>query len=540
MPFGPYDSFTDCVGKNGDKSSPEAFCAWLEHQITGKWPSEMQKQIPEEAWPIYRDAYSEHITKSTKKVVEAEKEAHNHALKVLEDQGWTFSRIGWVKQYAAPKLRTVANVRIFAIGEWTDSSGNTKNWNEAEIDELVKAFNAGIPGIVPLKAGHTPDTFNQKIAEKLGVPVELVTGDHGKGQISIGRMATLERRGNLVMASFERVPDPIAGLIESGFFSTVSVEIEDNLGDFKSAITAVALLGAEEPAVDEATLDRALVFGGKRENAYVLTFGKDTEDLEQEFEEVQSKLSETIKGMRGAPVFRAMLSNLRTLFDQITRKREHQNNPPDNKDKEAQMLKLSLKEVVKKFQNPPTGPENDMMGALVAIATALGLGDGSTVDDILKAIEALKGVAPQQAELSTKFQKASDDLTKANDRIAILEHKNRVSGYLEQTRLFTAIPDKTASVIAVELAEIEESRGVEKAKEMLTTYTSLNKMGEAATKVLGTSRSGNKTVDFEGKIVEYQKANPAVTRGEAVKAVMKTHPELRLEYEAENKKKDEQ
>jgi hypothetical protein len=35
MPFGPYSSFDDCVGKNGDKSNPEAYCASLERQIRG-------------------------------------------------------------------------------------------------------------------------------------------------------------------------------------------------------------------------------------------------------------------------------------------------------------------------------------------------------------------------------------------------------------------------------------------------------------------------------------------------------------------------
>lgn len=39
-PFGKYKSFEDCVSQNQDKSNPEAFCAWLEQRITGKWPSE--------------------------------------------------------------------------------------------------------------------------------------------------------------------------------------------------------------------------------------------------------------------------------------------------------------------------------------------------------------------------------------------------------------------------------------------------------------------------------------------------------------------
>jgi predicted RNA-binding Zn-ribbon protein involved in translation (DUF1610 family) len=39
-PFGPYLDFADCVSKNKDKKTPEAYCAFVHHKITGKWPSE--------------------------------------------------------------------------------------------------------------------------------------------------------------------------------------------------------------------------------------------------------------------------------------------------------------------------------------------------------------------------------------------------------------------------------------------------------------------------------------------------------------------
>ena len=39
-PFAGFRDFQDCVNKNKDKKSPEAFCAYLHHKATGKWPSE--------------------------------------------------------------------------------------------------------------------------------------------------------------------------------------------------------------------------------------------------------------------------------------------------------------------------------------------------------------------------------------------------------------------------------------------------------------------------------------------------------------------
>ena len=46
MPFLQYKDFQDCVNKNQDKRSPEAFCAYLHHKATGKWPSEKNVGLP--------------------------------------------------------------------------------------------------------------------------------------------------------------------------------------------------------------------------------------------------------------------------------------------------------------------------------------------------------------------------------------------------------------------------------------------------------------------------------------------------------------
>ena len=491
-----------------------------------------ESSMPAEAWAVYREAYAQSMSASVKPIKEAAKDAAAGAQKALEAAGWRFARIGWVKEYAAPKMRNVMGVRIFEIGTWTDSSGNIREWAEADLDVLVKAFASGIPSIVPLKAGHTPDTFNSQIAEKLGVPVDLVIGDHGKGQITIGRMATLERRGNILFASFERVPDSIAGLIEQGLYRTVSVEIEDNIDQFAQAITAVALLGAEEPAVAGATLDRALVFGGKRDHAQVLTFAQ-PDSLEGEFSTLYDKMAETIKGMRGAPVFRALMQNLRGLFDQITKKHKHES--PQTTAKEDKMPKpiKDLRRMQEEIppEAPPEAiepePVDEVMAALIAIAQALGLSDDSSVEDILGAIEQLKaGAAPVEAQ----FQKTKSELQKANERIGKLEHSERVHGYLEQTRLFTAVPNRKAEDMAVELAELEEIAGKPRAEALLRTYQDLQSAGAAASKVLGTSVPGARTADYEAKVTEYMKDKPDCTRAQAHKAVMTAHPDLREQY----------
>jgi len=53
MPFGPYTNFSDCVSKNQDKSSPEAYCAVVHKKITGDYPSEKRLNKQEEVMANY-------------------------------------------------------------------------------------------------------------------------------------------------------------------------------------------------------------------------------------------------------------------------------------------------------------------------------------------------------------------------------------------------------------------------------------------------------------------------------------------------------
>ena len=122
MPFGPYANFDECVVKNSDKSSPEAFCAWLHHKILGTWPSGMAADKYPEAW---LNAYDAALV-AEKSEAEAFKEANAAA----EGEGYQLTRFGWVKQFQAPNMKKITGVKIFAAGEWTDSAGVTRAWTK--------------------------------------------------------------------------------------------------------------------------------------------------------------------------------------------------------------------------------------------------------------------------------------------------------------------------------------------------------------------------------------------------------------------------
>ncbi len=487
MPFGPYGSFEDCVSKNGDKSSPEGFCAWLEHKITGAWPGEMSREsYPEEFWTAYDGALS---------TGKSEKEAFAAGETAATQAGYEKARFGWVKQFQAPKMKNVTGVKVFAAGTWTDSAGVERTWSPEDLDKICEAFTAGVPAVVPLKCGHTTDAFNRKIAEALDVPPEVITGEQGQGQVSLGRMTSLEHKGNLLVAAFDKVPEAIANLIEGGQFSTVSVEIEDAVGDFGPVITGVALLGAEEPAVSAATLERALVFA-KRPGANVWSF----------------KVGDQIP-----------TSQLRKLKEQVNalfEKAFGNHGKPD-----GQLPGKPPAEGSGNTEGEPNEKEkggNHQMDELKKIAAALGLGEAATIEDILAAIKALaEGAAAMPGEMAA-------ELKKATDRIAALEAANKgqtsLAAWKEKTANFTNIPG-TALEHATKLADIEAKAGKDAADASFAALESANKLAGEALKVVGTSRTSGPT-DFDTEVAKYQKDNPTVSRGDAIKFVAKARPEL--------------
>ena len=639
MPFGPYADFDECVLKNSDKSTPEAFCAWLHHKILGTWPSGMTAdKYPEPFLTAYDAALV---------AQKAEAEAFKEGTAAAEEAGYELTRFGWIKQFQAPNMKKITGVKIFATGEWTDSAGVTRNWTNEDLDKMVDAFTAGVPAVVPLKCGHTSDGFNRRIAEALEVPVELITGEQGQGQISLGKMISQERKGSLLIAGFDKIPEPIANLIEGGQYSTVSVEIEDAVGDYGPVVTGVALLGVEEPAVDDATLERALVFGGKREGARVLTFtvGDDLpiSQLRAEFEEIRGKLAEIIKGKRGAPLFRAMFGNLNTLFEQLVGKmnqskggkmktdfhtvherlrylaqdlglpegasledviaelqrlqaeegeipeevraladQEYQgdvgpliawagrvgfdqcvvsltgkpgitdptkvcgwlkgqahsksneggNNlmklPKSLEGKKPEEIRaMSLPDLLKLFDEGEAPKVEDLKavfqeGDVAAIAAALGLAEGATVEDIVAAIQAL--VEKAKAGPENEGGEMKTELSKAGTRIAVLEAEKAVRDWEDQTREFNAIPG-TARENAVKLADIESKAGKEAAKTQYEALKEANRLSEEALKIAGTSRTAGPT-DFDNEVVKYMKDHADVSKVDAIKAVSKERPDL--------------
>ncbi len=227
----------------------------------------------------------------------------------------------------APETKTVAEVEIFAVGEWTDSQGHTRPFTQADIDTIIANFDSTADPI-PLKVGHTSDDFNTKVADEMGVPRTALTGEDGAGAARLGVISALTRDEDKLIATFENVPEPLTDMIESGMFNAVSVEL-DVPEDDVLILSGVAILGAELPAVPTlASLDQSTVYSHMKASKtpwVTLTFQEDGEAeqidpqiLAEDFKAVDNGMEELIRGKKGARTLRAFWAEVRAKMSKLT------------------------------------------------------------------------------------------------------------------------------------------------------------------------------------------------------------------------------
>ena len=131
-----------------------------------------------------------------------------------------------MKEDAAEYSNTIKDVEIFAIG-----THNGDKYAEADLDKMVAAFGE-LDYRPAIKIGHTKD--------KPGAP-------------AYGWVENLRRAGGKLVADFTDMHDSVVDAVRKKLYDSVSAEIYFNLKrggkTFDRALKAVALLGAEVPAV---------------------------------------------------------------------------------------------------------------------------------------------------------------------------------------------------------------------------------------------------------------------------------------------------
>ncbi|MEE8606701.1 MAG: hypothetical protein V3S55_03775 [Nitrospiraceae bacterium] len=140
--------------------------------------------------------------------------------------------------------KDINRVEIMRTGTFTPggaAAGRKITITGVELDEMVESFEQLVPvgGFTPvLKLGHAE--AQKFIGQTSGAP-------------NLGIVAKIFREGEKVLANFSNVPDAVINLIKQKRFTNVSVEIVPKMDfdgkTFSQVLTAVALLGAELPAV---------------------------------------------------------------------------------------------------------------------------------------------------------------------------------------------------------------------------------------------------------------------------------------------------
>jgi len=131
----------------------------------------------------------------------------------------------------AAKKHQAYNLDLRGVEVFATGVHNGDKYDEQDLDDMVEAFKR-LDFQPPLKSGHSKD--------EPGMP-------------SLGYVANLRRQGQKLVADFTHMPQIVYDYIKDRRFNRVSAEVYWNLkrgkDSFRRALKAVALLGADIPAV---------------------------------------------------------------------------------------------------------------------------------------------------------------------------------------------------------------------------------------------------------------------------------------------------
>jgi hypothetical protein len=459
----------------------------------------------------------------------------------------------FMMKFKAMPTTTISDREIFAVGTWTDSDGASRQWTSEELDTMIQRFGAE-PETIPLKAGHSTDAYNAQLAEAMSLPVSLLTGEDGNGAVRFGAITNLHRNGDTLLADFTNVPQSIADLIETQMYAQVSCEIE--LDDDGPRLSAVALLGAEQPAVKGLASISFARFSSNGGPWVDIRRDTDWSELEQRLSEAltENKIGRFAELLRfigaqqgddnsdGRPNkgwWDRCMAALQ-LFPAISDPVQFAGRIWFNGDPFAQATFETPESSIRavrdigewlKLQgddamvtpNPGQVAEHMLMPEdLPAVYEALGLPDTATLDDVLAAIAAMKGggedeMPPMEGMMSEEqvAQFAQHPVVvKLREQVDLLAQENATMKR-EQTKVsfkamaerWTAIPG-TPDELAEQLVELHYTAGEKAAQLVIDGY---NKMHDTAVanhllEPIGTARGGTPDLgedEFAVKVQEY-------------------------------------
>ncbi len=413
--------------------------------------------------------------------------------------------------------RLILGVEVFRAGEQTDSTGRTRTWSVGELDAMAQAFDAGVPGDVPVKLGHSSEGFNARVASALSLPAEALTGEEpgGDGAARLGEVVKLARKDDKLLADLA-VVEQLVSLIRQGFFTDVSSEILTDYQGYAAVLSGVALLGAERPAVkDLAGLETVSMEERERERlVYSFSLGS-VESARQAHDAQEAKVEDFAQ---------QVIQKLGARFQVET---------PDEALALIEKIVEALGQLVKIIAiEDPDSPEagGGEQGSIAPEEMAAKLAERL---DAEKRSSFREGRRSGSQDAEARYR---EELSQRDERIAALEREGRISRYRELVRplLIEGTPDE----LAERLTDVEARAGEDLAGELLAAWRRESDAVLRFTTSIGTSRPGAPSAggaEFEEEVARFRESHPDATQAKAYGEVMRSHPHLYREY-AESRK----
>ena len=231
-PFGEYNDFVDCVKQNQDKKNPQAFCAWLEHKITGKWPTEKELESNDSIKKIKGDNMTE------KEIKKQEEET---------TEGPSLESIAQALQALADRLDALeASV---GTSKEDDEEKPTEEEKKPEVEKEGEGEVAVAPKSVTsdteLQEGKAGDTETDAPSVKLIEKINDLTKDISEIKKSLNTSSTprLPVNKNKPMSEVKKELIPDALSIATGKTKITNAELAYMENDFRKAAMAEVIGG---------------------------------------------------------------------------------------------------------------------------------------------------------------------------------------------------------------------------------------------------------------------------------------------------------
>ena len=410
------------------------------------------------------------------------------------------------------ETKTLENIEIMSVGTWHNGRNRPVTINTAHLDLAIARFNARPTGeTVAIKLGHSSPAWNSRVADALGVPLEVLIGEGRdtsptgltEGMARLGTITALERRGDSVYARAEAVPAPIADMIETGLYTGVSPEVIfgfDGDSIVEMVLTGLAFLGEQDPAISELRpLSDTRVFARS-------SWGTNTTPDNVD----KQRLSAIIES--GRRFWNAFAGQHRDDANKPTSAPAPESSPqssvPDDASRSKTMDKTLKERLIKFLGLAEDASDEDVMTAFTAFAEAQPAPDAEAppAPPTEPAPDAGAGAEPPAAPpeaprdpLDRPAEAVPSEvavaLAKVVERLDALEADrtaartaDRVAHYTRMAASWTALPG-TPAEMGTRLAHIEATMGDAAVEPIVATYSQLNDTRLAANlmRPLGTS-----------------------------------------------------